>query len=50
MKNRENQKITVLLYFNLIIVNTCIQGVFEKYWDCMLCTSNIYNSNKDFVF
>ena len=26
-----------------------IRGVFEKYLDCMLCTSNIYHSDKNLI-
>ena len=29
---------------------THVQGVFEKYRDCMLCTNNTCNSDKSFVF
>ena len=32
------------------ICSELIRGVFEKYWDCMLCTNNTCNSDKSFVF
>ena len=35
---------------SVLLKMSCIQGAFEKYQDCMLCSSNVYNSDKSFVF